>query len=929
LFLLVGFDACLPTLFDTNTLLDPQIDLFRNLTLYLFTDQKEEPFHHTPTQRIERKMADENIMSLIQNLLLDDNGFGHSNGSVNGSVSQLDPLTSSSSTSSGGYLYGESFLAGLHHSSSSNVVNASSHANVAMSGSSLMHHNQKELMLKSLQNTPKSSISSGQSIGMCNVMPCNGVKPLSSQTATTLNSFCSSYADLATPSSVGMTMDHGPGSFFGKSYSARSSGASHSQSSSGAHNGHPMHKKSHENGLLSKDLPLSPLSEGSLNSLLGAQSNAMANQSLSALTPQTSSNGAANFASFGVAPANSFGSLQAATGQAGNLMNSWQNQNSLSLQQNSFADLLLGCSDSSSATAAAAAAAAANNAGQFGAGSVGNMYGSVNHNGMNNNDAFVSKSQPLNNQSSMAAMFTQMPHNSPSPDSFVYTEEDRFEAQMRSTANEIHSTIGLHMNGLQMRREALLQQLEHIKKIYRDVLRKQKIPINGPVQAPIGTIGVTMCNGSSQSNGNYNNKALLQNKVDIGKFPLPSISFTKPDTALYKDISSLGHLNTPAFAPFCSATGDGLEFAVPGVNCGFTIETRNCFNDELRVGRELISVEIIALFADSKDAHCHSPIAHGNQSGDTGSSNGSPCSTGSGKCKKGSLLEYTSKSIVPHTFFDHNSGKYSVTYVIPMLQHLPSELVIAISVNGLAINESPIRVPVQMHTRQNWKRVSTFGTEGNSVGELCRPWGVAVVRMPAQLLSASSRCSMNSSPPGSMSSINDNGSTSGLHSPLAFKNAQNNAASNAIAIRSSMQMTGPQSTSVPNHYLIGVADRSNNRIQMLDYDCKTQQIQVINVFGSGPGNRPGMFDRPAGICINLGKFRSLWKSICFFLCVADINSFLVLLSSARVWSDRLGTCDCCRQGQSSHSSVQSDRTIFVQVWRERQSRRSVLLSVGH
>ena len=42
-------------------------------------------------------------------------------------------------------------------------------------------------------------------------------------------------------------------------------------------------------------------------------------------------------------------------------------------------------------------------------------------------------------------------------------------------------------------------------------------------------------------------------------------------------------------------------------------------------------------------------------------------------------------------------------------------------------------------------------------------------------------------------------------------------------------------SSAEQHYLIAIADRSNNRIQLLDYSSKTQQTNVINVFGSGPG----------------------------------------------------------------------------------------------
>lgn len=112
--------------------------------------------------------------------------------------------------------------------------------------------------------------------------------------------------------------------------------------------------------------------------------------------------------------------------------------------------------------------------------------------------------------------------------------------------------------------------------------------------------------------------------------------------------------------------------------------------------------------------------------------------------------------------------------------------------------------------------------------KFCRLWGVAIVRMPSQLL---------------MNQQQSNSSDQSLIDQVSI----NSSLSNQTPLTSSTN-----SSSSEQHYLIGVADRSNNRIQMLDYNSKTQQINVINVFGSGPGTRAGMFDRPAGICINLG-----------------------------------------------------------------------------
>src|SRR5690606_9321049 len=72
-------------------------------------------------------------------------------------------------------------------------------------------------------------------------------------------------------------------------------------------------------------------------------------------------------------------------------------------------------------------------------------------------------------------------------------------------------------------------------------------------------------------------------------------------------------------------------------------------------------------------------------------------------------------------------------------------------------------------------------------------------------------------------------------------------------------------------YLLTVADRSNNRIQLLKLSVadlsgsntpnegifsnnfalnNNVDVSVLHTFGSGPGTRNGQFDRPAGIAIN-------------------------------------------------------------------------------
>ena len=177
---------------------------------------------------------------------------------------------------------------------------------------------------------------------------------------------------------------------------------------------------------------------------------------------------------------------------------------------------------------------------------------------------------------------------------------------------------------------------------------------------------------------------------------------------------------------------------------------------------------------------------------------------------------------------DHNNGKYIVTYMIPVSRNPPNEVKISIMVNNVLLNDSPFIVPVQLEQRQRWTKTLSFGTEGNAIGQLCRPWGVAIVRMPQHLLEEQKQQQQYSL----SSSSNEN------CQQFSCFNLSGTSESNS------------QSTTNTKHYLIAIADRSNNRVQLLDFNSSSLTINVLQVFGSGPGTRAGLFDRPAGITIN-------------------------------------------------------------------------------
>ena len=165
---------------------------------------------------------------------------------------------------------------------------------------------------------------------------------------------------------------------------------------------------------------------------------------------------------------------------------------------------------------------------------------------------------------------------------------------------------------------------------------------------------------------------------------------------------------------------------------------------------------------------------------------------------------------------------------------------IFINVNGLPVNNSPFLATIRTERlRENWKRISMYGEEGADPGKFCRPWGVAMVRLPIQ--------------------------KDPNHKPIGGDTNQ------SIPMQSKPFYNWNCTSANKRDYLLTVADRSNNRIQLLKLSIADNtghntpnenmfssnfvlnnnvDVSVLHTFGSGAGTRPGQFDRPAGIAIN-------------------------------------------------------------------------------
>ena len=161
-----------------------------------------------------------------------------------------------------------------------------------------------------------------------------------------------------------------------------------------------------------------------------------------------------------------------------------------------------------------------------------------------------------------------------------------------------------------------------------------------------------------------------------------------------------------------------------------------------------------------------------------------------------------------------------------------SKIEILITVNGVPLGNSPCVVQVRSRERPRlcWQRVLTYGEDGNERGKFCRPWGVALAKLPL------------SKDPGHKLVAADAGAYGSIRSEQ-------------IPAQSKMFYTNNFSSGTnAKDFLMAIADRSNNRVQLFKLTVKEgateADITFIHMFGSGPGTLPGQFDRPAGVEIN-------------------------------------------------------------------------------
>ncbi|XP_061853292.1 E3 ubiquitin-protein ligase TRIM71 [Colius striatus] len=169
-----------------------------------------------------------------------------------------------------------------------------------------------------------------------------------------------------------------------------------------------------------------------------------------------------------------------------------------------------------------------------------------------------------------------------------------------------------------------------------------------------------------------NVRGLLQPQED------DRIMFTPPDQALYMAIKSMGFVSSGAFAPLTKATGEGLKRALQGKVASFTVIGYDHDGEPRLSGGDMISAVVM---------------------GPDGNLFGADVS-------------------------DQQNGTYLVSY----RPQLEGEHLVSVMMCNQHIENSPFKVVVK--SGRSYIGIGlpglSFGSEGDSDGKLCRPWGVSV-----------------------------------------------------------------------------------------------------------------------------------------------------------------------------------------------------------
>ncbi|XP_077983416.1 E3 ubiquitin-protein ligase TRIM71-like [Glandiceps talaboti] len=266
---------------------------------------------------------------------------------------------------------------------------------------------------------------------------------------------------------------------------------------------------------------------------------------------------------------------------------------------------------------------------------------------------------------------------------------ERVEVRTQAVATEVRATIRRHISALEERERELLHKVEKIRQVKGKSLHMQAEDLKQTLTAMtrcLETVEAVLQTGNDIDILKTKDRMVsqLQDLKALRGHLQPheddSILFTPPDAALHTALSSMGIVSSSAYASNSTATGDGVKRALRGKIAMFMVQAKDHQGEPRCVGGDQVSV-----------------IVQGPEGG-----------------------------LYHAEVIDRQNGTYTVSY----RPQLEGEHRITVTLRGRHIYESPFRV--QVKSGRNYanigQMVKVFGCEGESEGQLCRPWGVCTDR---------------------------------------------------------------------------------------------------------------------------------------------------------------------------------------------------------
>lgn len=263
---------------------------------------------------------------------------------------------------------------------------------------------------------------------------------------------------------------------------------------------------------------------------------------------------------------------------------------------------------------------------------------------------------------------------------------ERIELRAQAIATEIRTATRRHMAALEERERELLQRVEKIRQVkgkslhlQLDELRMALLRLGSTAEL----LKTALESGSDVEILHTKDKALIefQHLRQIRSSLQPQeddiIQFNPPDGALLQAICSLGLISSSGFGPTSVAFGDGIKRALCNHVACMTVHVKDHQGDPRLVGGD----PIVAIVEGPNGVSYRADVE------------------------------------------DRQNGTYVMTY----RPQVEGRHIITVLIRGRHIHGSPFTVKVR--SGRDYSTVGqpllAFGKEGESEGDLCRPWGVA------------------------------------------------------------------------------------------------------------------------------------------------------------------------------------------------------------